>query len=560
MRIRQARFWTLAIVAICVVGLAGIAAFPRLTAFSATSEGYAAIAGELKDDRQRGIAYFAFGDFSALTSETLRVSATPWKLATTALALNAVKGDLDRVAGVDMTAIFRRFGFHKPETFGNWPQDMVRPQIRMPVGQNIGYGDRIFPPIGATIANIGCAACHSSVMYEADGTPDLTRVWLGTPNGSINLEAYTTTLFQAMRDYGADTELMLAAVARLHPDTTWRERLTLRYFVLPEMQRTVAERNDTIGRLLPFRASLAGATNGLDSLKNRLGLIPPDTVLTESIFNSVPDLGGRLWRTKLLNSGTYAIPGIDHTATTHRDDIDAKHRRGLAGIIAYFTVPSMGVTPEVAETSIDPAYWITSWMDIYKPQPFPGRIDATLLPEGRSVYAGHCATCHGTYGASLDAPVLTSFPNWEGDVGTDPERARLLTQEIADAVNGSLFGRYIVARTVATYTAPPLTGIWASAPYFHNGSVPTIWHMMHPQIRPVRFQVGGHRLDMEKMGLAGRPDGAGGWAVPDGYEPWSEPAMVDTSAFGLGNAGHEVQFEPLSDREKASLLEYLKLL
>ena len=71
-------------------------------------------------------------------------------------------------------------------------------------------------------------------------------------------------------------------------------------------------------------------------------------MLTHSVFNSVPDLGGRLWRTKLLNSGTYAIPGVDHDMPIYRRDIDDAHRRALAAIVTYFTVPSMGVTSEAA--------------------------------------------------------------------------------------------------------------------------------------------------------------------------------------------------------------------
>ena len=553
---------TIAIVlgGLLALGLAVTVAMPGLTRFSATSSAYARLEPSLKTDSERGIATFAFGDFSALSSDALRVSASPWKLSIAALALDAAGGDLDRLAEVDMAAVFRRFGFHTPASFGNWPASLPAPDFPTPVGQNIGYGAAALLPVGATIGNMGCAGCHSSVMYRADGSPDTSRVWLGMPNASINLEAYTAAIFRSMLAHGDDADRMMAAVAKLYPDTTWQERLTLRHFILPELQETIAVRNASTGHLLPFRASLAGATNGLDSLKSRLGLIPEGTVLTESIFNSVPDLGGRLWRTKLLNSGTYAIPGIDHTATIRADDIDDMHRRGLAGIIAYFTVPSMGVTTEVAETSIEKAFWITRWMQDYKPQPFPGRIDTTRLQEGRSVYAARCASCHGTYDASLDAPSLTAFPNWEGDIGTDPQRARLLTREIADAVNASLFGKYIAARTVDTYTAPPLTGIWGSAPYFHNGSVPTLWHLLHPQTRPVRFQVGGHRLDLEKVGIAGQPDGAGGWAPPERYTPWSEAAEVDTAAFGLSRGGHEKELAPLSETEKAALLEYLKLL
>jgi hypothetical protein len=33
------------------------------------------------------------------------------------------------------------------------------------------------------------------------------------------------------------------------------------------------------------------------------------------------------------------------------------------------------------------------------------------------------------------------------------------------------------------YIAPPLVGIWASAPYFHNGSVPTLWQVLDPDSR-----------------------------------------------------------------------------
>jgi mono/diheme cytochrome c family protein len=303
---------------------------------------------------------------------------------------------------------------------------------------------------------------------------------------------------------------------------------------------------------MPFRASLAGATNGLDSLRNRLGLIPEGEMVTDSIFNSVPDLGGRLWRSKLLNSGSYAIPGVDHMAATGPEDITDAHREALAGIIAFFTVPSMGVTPAVAEAHIPDAVAVTAWMQEYRPQPFPGVIARAQTEAGQAIYARDCAACHGSYDASLTAPRLVSFPNWEGDVGTDMRRAELLTDDVADAVNGGLFGQYIAARTVAGYAAPPLTGIWASAPYLHNGSVPTLWHLMRPAERPVWFEVGGHRLDLQRVGIDLAP--------PVGYVPWSIPAEVDTRAFGLGNEGHEVGFADLTEAEKAALLEYLKLL
>ena len=511
-------------------------------------------------EADRGIAYFAVGDFSALTSDTLRVSASPWKLSVAALALKSVDGNLDRLADVDLAALFRQFGFHTPKTIGNWPSNLPPLSFETPIGQNVGFGGRAFPPIGVTIGNMGCPACHSSVMYDENGIPDTSRVWLGAPNGSINLEAYTVALYEAFGEFGEQPDVLMDAVARLYPDTGWREKLTLRYFIIPELRTTFAERKASIGRLLPYRASLAGATNGLDSLKSRLGLIPDGKLVTESVFNSIPDLGGRLWRTKFLNSGSYAIPGSDDMRSMQSADVTPDHRRALAAIISYFTVPSMGVTPEVAETSISHAFDITTWMASYAPQPFPGRIDRSLLPRGQTLYAQTCASCHGSYSPNLERPQIVSFPNWEGDVGTDPQRHQLLDKTVADAVNASLYGRYINVRTVSAYTAPPLTGLWSSAPYFHNGSVPTLWHFMHPGERPVRFTVGGHRLDLDRVGIAGVDDGKGGWNPPPGYKPWSIPAEVDTTAFGLGNGGHEAELKSLTDADKAALLEYLKLL
>jgi len=529
----------------------------RADYFRGESTTFRSLEPSLTTDSDHGIAYFAFGDWGSLDSDALRISASPWKLSIAAIALQQMQGELDRISNFNLADTFRQYGFHSPASFGNWPAHLPQPELQSPLGQNIGLAKSTLLPISAMLGNIGCAACHSSVMYNADGSPDLDRVWLGMPNGSINLEAYTSAIFTAMRDFG-DTDKLMQTVDILFPDTSWSERLTLKYFILPEFKQVVETRNEALGRLLPFRASLAGATNGLDSLKRRLGLISDNEVLTQSIFNSVPDLGGRLWRNKLLNSGSYAIPDQPFVRKIQKHNIDTAHRQGLAGIIAFFTVPSMGVTTNVAEQHIDDALAITAWMQDYQTQNFPGTINRTLLPLGRKVYENHCVECHGEYSDDLQKPELISFPNWEGNLGTDIQRAALLTQEVADAVNTSLFGQYISARTVTGYSAPPLSGIWSSAPYFHNGSVPTLWHLMNPEQRPTRFQVGGHHLDMEKVGLAGLSDGSGGWLPL--HEPWSIPAMVNTEDFGLSNTGHEQPFDTMSDGDKKALLEYLKLL
>ena len=72
---------------------------------------------------------------------------------------------------------------------------------------------------------------------------------------------------------------------------------------------------------------------------------------------------------------------------------------------------------------------------------------------------------------------------------------------------------------------------------------------MRPDSRPIGFNVGGHRLDLARVGIDLAPAA--------GDRPWSEPAEVDTRAFGLSNGGHQVGFAGLRAADLQVLLDYL---
>jgi Lipase (class 3)/RoxA-like, cytochrome c-like len=99
------------------------------------------------------------------------------------------------------------------------------------------------------------------------------------------------------------------------------------------------------------------------------------------------------------------------------------------------------------------------------------------------------------------------------------------------------------------YPAKPLIGIWATAPYLHNGSVPSIWDLLRPASkRPVTFNVGQRAYDPKNLG----------------YEPLKAPddkkhQVFDTTKNGNLNSGHEFGIN-LSDNEKRALIEFLKSL
>ncbi len=107
-------------------------------------------------------------------------------------------------------------------------------------------------------------------------------------------------------------------------------------------------------------------------------------------------------------------------------------------------------------------------------------------------------------------------------------------------------------RSLLAYKARSLNGIWATAPYLHNGSVPTLYDLLLPAktddggaARPAKFLVGAREFDPEKVGF-----------VSDGYDGF----VFDTSKRGNRNTGHEYGAGKLSHDERLDLLEYLKTL
>lgn len=502
---------------------------------------------------------FVHGDFGALSTDTLSGSATPWMLTATVITLDYVDGDRTLVNRENLEAAFRQWGMSSPAEISNWPSSLPQPQLDAPLGLTIGTVERSLPSIKVTAANIGCAMCHSSVVYDAEGVPDPSKVWIGAPNGSINLEAYPQAIYQGFLTYG-DAPDLLDQVAILFPDITEAERKTLKSFVLPRATKRIAELEETTGRAVPFKGGYPGLTNGFDALQVRLGLISRDTPVEISAFNSIPNLEDRALRTGFLNAASYEIPGFDPQQTLKRNRVTDAHLNNLGAIVAYFTVPSMGLDLATAAEQIPDAQTVMRFVAAYDTPAFPGDIDTTLATAGSDVYRAHCESCHGTYVDGLDGPILDAFPNHVSQLGTDDLRLSILTPAFANAVNQSSMGQHIFAPDIRGYSAPSLSGIWLSAPYLHNGSVPTLRALMTPSERPVTFPLGGHKLDYERVGIDLQIDANGNATYPEGYEPWSIPVMIDTRRVGLSNSGHEAPFDRLSEAEKRALLEYLKTL
>jgi hypothetical protein len=145
-------------------------------------------------------------------------------------------------------------------------------------------------------------------------------------------------------------------------------------------------------------------------------------------------------------------------------------------------------------------------------------------------------------------------------VGTDPVRSGALTREHRLRYAASWFNDYRADAVIAEpngYLAPPLDGVWATAPYFHNGAAPTLWHVLHPDERPTVWKRSVDGYDRERVGLeietfSERPAAARDSAA-------ERRRYFDTREFGKSAAGHPFA-DSLSESEKRAVLEYLKSL
>ena len=207
---------------------------------------------------------------------------------------------------------------------------------------------------------------------------------------------------------------------------------------------------------------------------------------------------------------------------------------------------------ELEETFED----IDAYLKRIEPPRYPFTIDQAAAERGLGVFESRCTRCHGSYGAE------GSYPNKVipiDVIGTDPARLVGLSDPFVDHYNASWFGqRFPVVEPAIGYQAPPLDGIWASAPYLHNGSVPTLAALLNSTERPARFTrpPWTDLKDYDPVRVGWRHDG------PSGLEagPASLPRrIVDTSVWGLGNQGHTFG-DALDENDRRDLIEYLKTL
>ena len=150
-----------------------------------------------------------------------------------------------------------------------------------------------------------------------------------------------------------------------------------------------------------------------------------------------------------------------------------------------------------------------------------------------------------SFGAALAVVTEKTVERWYDDNNVPPRER--------DRMNG--FRPNCISAEMK-YKARPLDGIWATAPYLHNGSVPNLYEMLSPAAeRSKTFYLGSRLFDPKNVGYRTEP-------IKGGFE-------LDTRLPGNSNQGHEFKDGPLdagvlgpefSHEQRMDLIEYLKSL
>jgi len=194
---------------------------------------------------------------------------------------------------------------------------------------------------------------------------------------------------------------------------------------------------------------------------------------------------------------------------------------------------------------------------------YPYAIDHSLAENGKALFYSEdigCYKCHGVY----DAKGGVRWTGMHVDVGTDRARIELVSEGFIEAFNGSPLAAEGRLEKSVGYAATPLTGVWANYPYLHNGSVPTLHHLLGPASeRPRLFSVqAARRFDPQRVGQRLYLDSRD--------ERWSESELLhrvgddrnwfNASRTGCGNEGHDFWSQIKTEANRKALIEYLKTL
>ncbi|WP_431687800.1 di-heme-cytochrome C peroxidase [Hahella sp. NBU794] len=431
---------------------------------------------------------------------------------------------------------------------------------------------------GVAWAGLGCAACHTAeVRYQGksiriDGGSALIN-YSGLEfaiRDSVQATLAQPEKFSRFaKALSAESEAQLKAALQQRLDY-FTERFAMNSTEVPYGRG----RLDAFGQI--FNVVTSEITHQPENRRS------PDAPVSFPVLWGTPRMDLVQWN----GSASNAAPGpLAQNVTTALAVYGAATVDGHSELPGYPSSVNFGNLGDIQKRN--EALLAPKW-----PESILGKLDTQRVEQGRSLYAERCLSCHTlTDHNAPDAKINVALTPLD-EVGTDPKMA--MNFLLASAQSGPYQGRKlmvfggaalgatepsiklvihaaigaIVRHPIAAtldvaeashpsgkpsataipryYKGRPLDGVWSSAPYLHNGSVPNLQSLLSPpEQRPQTFYVGDREFDPVKVGASTQQ-------VPGA-------TLFDTRLPGNSNAGHVFGVD-LSADEKQALLEYLKSL
>jgi hypothetical protein len=484
-----------------------------------------------------------------------------------------------------------------------------RPGPLNPDGLPVGFvGDA---GVGRKWLGMTCAACHTTEIrlgttaYRIDGAPT---------HGDIQgfLTAMISAMQQTLTDPARFTRF---AAKVLGADNTSENQVDLKGQLAASIKARIAYNLRNFPGYDPQQTSLAqpthyGRLDAVDSIVNEVYHFavknpnPNDPTAGAKTANA-PVSYPFLWDTPQHD----LVEWLGIAKSGGPLDVFALSRNvgeviGVFGEVAIPEVPGLlnfgysSTIKVVALTELESqvkTLWSPQW-----PADFP-KIDPAAAAKGAQIYKASCVSCHDIIDRRDPNRKVVAFM---GDSKTDPQASinffsrtgpsgklngvninfvpftakippiadadTMLSNVVIGTILGqtkqappdelnqvSFRGRHAMGlkltsvSPVAKYKARPLNGIWATAPYLHNGSVPNLDALLRRTAdRPKSFTIGARTFDPVRVGyMTNAPD----------FPMFNVNEANGTPITGNSNAGHE-DGANLSEEERSQLIEYLKTL
>jgi mono/diheme cytochrome c family protein len=380
--------------------------------------------------------------------------------------------------------------------------------------------------LGVEQVGLNCAVCHTgTVRQSADATPQIV---LGMPAHQFDLENFFRFVEDASLDDRVTADSVIATAEGMGDHVSIIQKLILHLFLMDRLKLVTVSLQNRIGPLLngglpEWGRGRVDTFNPYKAIQFNwnLKLLPHDELIGAADFPS-------LWNQQPRE-------GMHLHWDGNNTSVDERNLSASLGA---------GVTPVTADHAS--LQRIHDWIWTLPPPKYPFAIDHGRSARGKDIFTQACAECH-SFGGRKTGTVENI-----ATINTDPYRLNsytyALTGNQAQLYPDSQY-RFTHFTKTDGYANQPLDGVWARAPYLHNGSVPTLLDLLtDPAERPKQFARGYDVYNQQKVGF-----------VYDTPQAKQAGTWYDTTIPGNGNGGHLFGTQLPLD-QKLDLIEFMKTL